>query len=272
MDVQRSDSVTKKKKRKFFESYISSVQSQLGCGNSITKNAKHQLNSILCSLTEIISNQTRRLVVFSNKKTISEIEIEIGLSSILSGELLSNSIKEGQKAVNNFNNSSTKGSRQDKSMIIFPPSLTEKFLRDNVNMFVSKNAPVYLAAVIEYVAAELLEIAASNARGENRRRVTVRDLELSVKLDDELNKLFESQNIFFSEGDDKKNILVKSKFENVVRSICKSDTKISKHVFNILQFFIEQYISLLLTKSNLVANYSGRSKVTSHDILFANNI
>jgi histone H2A len=274
---------------------------------------------------KFISENTIKLTSIAKKKTISLKEVENALKLSLSGKLLVNSLNVGNKSLENLASNGTNvnvnSSRQLKAGIIFPPSIVEKFLRcfGTSKIMVSGNSPIFLASVLEYICYEILDLSVGLCSEGKHIRITIRDLELSVRNDTELNYLFCKNNISFLGGgvvpfihssllnktkikkkkttkkeqttshhrfrygtlaikNIKKQqkisnslVLSKSPFEKLVRNIFKinqsENQKISKEVFTILQYFIEQYIVNILKNSNFLAIHSGRVKVIPSDIL-----
>jgi histone H3 len=324
----------KKKKSRLFETYIPKVLKQISEGSGITSNAKQQLNSALCIIARSISESVITLTKFSKKKTLFEKEVYSSLRVIIpDSEIANNAVIEGQNAIIKFKETNKEkhngSSRQNKAGIIFPPSIAEKFLRDfdYSNIMVNKSAPICFAAALEYITAELLELAVIVAKDNKRVRITIRDMELGVRQDNGMDRLFKKLNLSFigggvtpfvheslivkktrkkrttkvSEVGVKKphrfrpgtvslreirkyqkmyNSLTfaKSPFEKIIRNITttKSDSdnkiKISKDVFVVLQYHIEQYLVTLLKSANFAAIHAGRVKLIPLDIEFVSAV
>jgi histone H3/H4 len=327
MDTPQKDR-SKKKKSRFFETYISKVLKEVSETNGITSNSKQQLNSALCLISRMIAKTVITLTEMAKKKTMSDKEIKNALLIILPGQLAANAIIQGQKAVLHFKEVNEKGtSRQEKAGILFSPAIAEKFLRNfgYSKVMVTSQAPIYLAGALEYLTSEILENASISAKDNKRIRISIRDLEMGVRNDTELNTFFTNNRISFLgggvtpfihpsllvkkkrtkkvnkkvvDGDKKKHrfrpgtvsireirrfqkisnclTFAKFPFEKFVRQVVTthntSPMKISKEVFIVLQYFIEQQITSLLRNANFAAIHAGRVKLMPIDIDFVNAI
>ena len=88
--------------------------------------------------------------------------------------------KAGKKAV----------SKSSKAGLQFPVGRITRYLRKGrYATRIGAGAPVYLAAVLEYLTAEVLELAGNAARDNKKTRIIPRHVQLAVRNDDELSKL-----------------------------------------------------------------------------------
>ncbi|TNY23492.1 histone H2A-1 [Rhodotorula diobovata] len=99
--------------------------------------------------------------------------------------------KEGDKK--------TTKTRSAKAGLQFPVGRIDKFLRKGqYAKRIGAGAPVYLAAVLEYLTAEILELAGNAARDNKKSRIIPRHLQLAIRNDEELDRLLE--HITISQG------------------------------------------------------------------------
>ncbi|KAF9233424.1 histone-fold-containing protein [Melanogaster broomeanus] len=90
-------------------------------------------------------------------------------------------------------------SRSTRAGLQFPVSRIHRILRkSNYSKRIGSGAPVYLAAVLEYLSAEILELAGNAARDNKKRRINPRHLQLAIRNDEELSKLL--GDVIISEG------------------------------------------------------------------------
>ncbi len=81
-------------------------------------------------------------------------------------------------------------SRSAKAGLQFPVGRVARYMKKaKVADRVGAGAPVYLAAVLEYLSAEILELAGNAARDNKKSRIVPRHIQLAVRNDEELNKL-----------------------------------------------------------------------------------
>ena len=91
---------------------------------------------------------------------------------------------KGGRGENNSTTSSAKAGLQ------FPVGWIGRYLcQGKYATHMGAGAPVYLAAVLEYLCAEILELAVNAARDNKKSRIVPRHITLAVKNDEDLKKL-----------------------------------------------------------------------------------
>ena len=94
--------------------------------------------------------------------------------------------KTGKKAV----------TKSAKAGLQFPVGRVARYLRTGKYATrIGAGAPVYLAAVMEYLAAEVLELAGNASRDNKKTRIIPRHIQLAVRNDEELSKLLANTTI-----------------------------------------------------------------------------
>lgn len=81
-------------------------------------------------------------------------------------------------------------SKSVRAGLTFPVARVGRFLKKGkyANR-VGVGAPLYLAAVLEYLTAEILELAGNAARDLKKKRIIPRHIQLGIRNDEELNRL-----------------------------------------------------------------------------------
>ena len=90
----------------------------------------------------------------------------------------------------------SKTSRSQKAGLQFPVGRISRFMKKG--KFADRigyGAPVYLSAVLEYLAAEVLELAGNAAKDYKKTRIIPRYIQLAIRNDEELNKLLANTHI-----------------------------------------------------------------------------
>ena len=80
--------------------------------------------------------------------------------------------------------------RSSRAGLQFPVGRLHRFLREGrYGDRVGAGAPVFMAAVLEYLTVEVLELAGNAARDNKKTRISPRHIMLAVRNDEELNQL-----------------------------------------------------------------------------------
>ena len=89
-----------------------------------------------------------------------------------------------------------KVSKSTRAGIVFPVTRVSRYLRRFCLKYrIQLGSPIYLSAVLEYLTAEVLELAGNAATMNKKRKISPRHILLAVANDDELNQLFKGVTI-----------------------------------------------------------------------------
>lgn len=81
-------------------------------------------------------------------------------------------------------------SKQAKAGLTMPVSRINRTMKAiSKTKRIGGSAPIYMSAVLEYIAAEILDGAGNHTQKSKRKRVTPEDVILSIRSDEELSKL-----------------------------------------------------------------------------------
>jgi len=189
-----------------FEIYIHRVLKQVHPGTRISHDTvllvQFILNCLLIkiahkavALTQPLDYEAKTRKTPLGKKTISSRDIQAAVRLVLPGELAKWGVSEGTKAVTRYTSFKPKASQTSpvkastKAGLQFSVARTNNLLRRNISLRVGDTAPVYLAAVLEYLAAEVLELAGIRSKNEHMKTIMPRHIKEVVVEDEELHRL-----------------------------------------------------------------------------------
>ena len=112
---------------------------------------------------------------------------------------MSQSTEVKTKGLNVGKSKGTRVQSSAKAGLQFPVARVRSLLKRTTNVRrVGPGAAVYLAAVLEYLTAEVLELAGNASRDHKMKTIKPRHIQLAVRNDEELNQLL--QDVTISQG------------------------------------------------------------------------
>jgi len=103
-------------------------------------------------------------------------------------------LKKGKKTQKWGKTDGKSVSRSARAGVQFPVGRCHRYMKKYISadMRIGGTAGVYVAAVMEYLAAEVLELAGNVAKDQKTKRITPRHLQLAIRGDDELDGLIKA--------------------------------------------------------------------------------
>jgi histone H2A len=162
----------------------------------IGQSATDAIDSLVKTTLGKIKDQACKLTLLKGGKTIDIKILTAALELFFPDELAKHAIAEGTKAVTQYHTDSQDSqdsqatTQAAKAGLVFNVGRVKRHLKDHITLRVSQDTPVFLAAVLEYVTAEILELAGRNAESRSRKTIDTKAVHCSIHEDVELKGVF----------------------------------------------------------------------------------
>ena len=149
------------------------------------------MDNLIWDILNRIASEASRFRQSRNQVTIQKDDIIAAVNAVLSGELLDQANLYGTNSVKKYKKKSKASSYSAKADLIFPVSRISQLLRDGRYAGrVMVEASVYLAAVLEYLASGILELAGECADENIEPIINSQHLQSVIREEDGLKILF----------------------------------------------------------------------------------
>jgi histone H3/H4 len=168
---------------------IKAVLAQVHPDMNITQSGLIEINRLINDMIKTLITQV---------DDVSTLSIQSAVKSIIGGELSKHAVSEGTKAVTKYNSkipftkNITKSQVPELCGLQISIETVETIMQSHMeeSHVIEQTTSVYFGAVLEYMIAEILELAGNAARSYHKVRITVHHISEAIKSDEELNKVF----------------------------------------------------------------------------------
>ena len=196
-----------------FRTYLQRVLKQNHPDTGCTAKGMTQLNQLSNSIGLEFAKTAVSLCKDIDHITVTSREIQTAVYLIVPNCMRKKTVEKGKNAVTNYNRhlaameddttdeSHDRCRRELKAGINFPVARCAKLIKSvDKSMRIGQCAPVYLAAVLEYLMSDILELSGNICRDNNRVCITPRHIHMSIDDNEDLNMLLKRLNIHLLEG------------------------------------------------------------------------
>ena len=188
-----------------FNTYIHKTLKTVHPNTNIAKATSMQLDVFMKIFAGRLASVAIQVAHGAGRATVSVEDVETAVKMVLPQGLCEKALTSGEAALKAFDTSDTTKTKNKaaRSGLFFPPHISEKFLRlqgsssqnEASKLSVAQRAPVYMAAIIENLASQILELGGSQALDSKRQTINVRHLLLATRNNEEIVNLLDSLNV-----------------------------------------------------------------------------
>jgi len=167
------------------------------CG--ISKVAMVVVNGFIVDVCRTLTQASLQIAQAKNTTTLTSSEMHEAVRRVCRGDLAEHAQGEGIKACTLYAAAEreeeggiampTSSDGPPRSGLVFPVGRVHQLLVLSSRLHIDVSAAVYLAAVLEYLVAEVVELAGHNARIRNLVSIKPRHVQIAIAEDQELNAL-----------------------------------------------------------------------------------
>jgi hypothetical protein len=161
------------------DSSLRKVMSQVHPNTGFSKSGLSRVNTIMHELYEYIC---KRLIASNRDVGLTVDDIVKVVNESIPGDIAKHANREGKKAVDSFTDRRT-------VIRVFKTSHTKKYVLHYTRVELPEFILLYITAMLEYLSAEILELAGNVARDDKKSRVTQYHVSEAIYVDKELFEL-----------------------------------------------------------------------------------
>lgn len=198
-----SDKKVRRSGERCYKTYIYKVLKQVHPDTGITSASMAVMDALSHYMVERLVDSSNRVRLGLKTATVTSRDVQTAVRLVLPSELAKHAVSEGTKRVAAYANSKSgavKGAKAVSGAVRAGLQFSPARIRSEIKLHssgkgckcrVSMGSAVYLAAVIEYLVAEVLELSGNASRDRKHVRITTNDIHVAIDNDEELNKLYE---------------------------------------------------------------------------------